>query len=55
MDADGSCRVNGAPAGPGRSPDLRLFADMARLEELALVCQPLGDLSARAGMCFCGS
>ena len=48
MEADGSCRVNGAPAGQGKVTDLSLLPYMTRLEELTLVCQPLGALSPLA-------
>ena len=49
FDADGTCRVNGAPVIRGQVSDLRLISDMARLEKLALICQPLGDLSGLNG------
>ena len=45
FDQDGGCRVNGAPVIMGKVSDLSLFAYAVRLEELGLVCQPLGDLS----------
>ena len=48
MEADGSCRVNGAPAGQGKVTDLSLLPYMTRLEELTLVCQPLAALSPLA-------
>ena len=49
FDADGTCRVNGAPVIQGQVSDLRVIADMVRLERLALICQPLGDLSGLSG------
>jgi internalin A len=50
FDADGTCRVNGAPVIEGKVKDLRLFADMLRLERLALIRQPVTDLSALNGL-----
>ena len=47
--ADGSCRVNGAPVIRGQVSDLRLIEDMVKLETLALIDQPLGDLSGLSG------
>ena len=44
FDADGTCRVNGAPVTTGQVSDLRLFANMVRLKKLALICQPLDEL-----------
>lgn len=49
FDDSGKCRVNGAPMVTGPVRDLRLIADMPRLEELALLCQPLENLSAING------
>lgn len=49
FDADGTCRVNGAPVIQGNVSDLRLIESMVRLESLALVCQPLDDLSGLNG------
>ena len=49
FDADGTCRVNGAPVIQGQVSDLRLIKSMVKLERLALVCQPLGDLSGLSG------
>lgn len=49
FDADGTCRVNGAPVIRGQVSDLRLIASMVRLERLALICQPLDDLSGLNG------
>ncbi len=49
FDADGVCRVNGAPVIMGQASDLRLIEDMVRLENLALICQPLDDLSPLSG------
>ena len=45
FDADGSCRVNGAPVIQGQVSDLGLIGSMVKLEQLALICQPLDDLS----------
>lgn len=49
FDADGVCRVNGAPVILGQVSDLELIGEMARLEALALICQPLADLSGLSG------
>ena len=49
FDAAGVCRVNGAPVIQGQASDLRLIASMVRLEKLALICQPLEDLSGLRG------
>ena len=49
FDADGTCRVNGAPVIRGQVSDLRLIESMVKLERLALICQPLGDLSGLNG------
>lgn len=49
FDGDGNCRVNGAPVIQGQVSDLRLIAAMVKLERLALICQPLGDLSGLNG------
>lgn len=46
FDADGICRVNGAPVATGQVRDLSLLESAVRLERLALVCQPLEDPSA---------
>lgn len=48
FDADGTCRVNGAPVVTGQVSDLSLIANAGKLEKLALVCQPeikLSDLN----------
>ncbi len=50
FQADGACRVNGAPIIQGRISDLSLFAKMPRLEQLTLNCQPLKDLSKLNGL-----
>lgn len=47
--ADGTCRINGAPVIMGQVSDFSLIADMAKLERLALICQPLDDLSELNG------
>ena len=49
FDVDGTCRVNGAPVIRGQVSDLRLIESMVRLEQLALICQPLDDLSGLNG------
>ena len=49
FDADGVCRVNGAPVIQGQVSDLRLLESAAGLERLALICQPLHDISALNG------
>ena len=47
--ADGTCRVNGAAVIQGQVSDLRLIGSMVKLERLALICQPLDDLSGLRG------
>lgn len=42
---DGSCSVNDAPVITGQVSDLSLLQDAARLETLALICQPVQDLT----------
>ena len=49
FDADGVCRVNGAPVLFGPISDLRVLRYAVRLETLALIRQPLDDLSPLAG------
>ena len=49
FDADGTCRVNGAPVIQGNVSDLRLIESMVKLENLALIFQPLDDLSGLNG------
>ena len=49
FDADGTCRVNGAPVIQGNVSDLRLIESMVKLEKLALIFQPLDDLSGLNG------
>lgn len=49
FDADGVCRVNGAPVLLGPVSDLSVLAYAVRLRELALICEPLEDLSPLAG------
>ena len=49
FDANGTCRVNGAPVIRGQVSDLRLIQSMVKLERLALICQPLDDLSGLNG------
>ncbi len=45
FESDGTCRVNGAPVITGQVSDLTLLESAVRLEKLALVCQPLEDIS----------
>ena len=47
---DGTCLVNSAPVIQGRVKDLSLMRDMLRLEELALICQPVSDLTDLNGL-----
>lgn len=49
FDPDGTCRVNGAPVIMGQVSDLSLLENAVRLEKLALICQPLKDLSSLNG------
>ena len=49
FDADGSCRVNGAPVKLGPVTDLSLLENALQLEKLGLICQPLKDISALSG------
>ena len=49
FDADGTCRINGSPVKQGEVSDLSLIAAMVRLEKLALICQPLNELSDLSG------
>ena len=49
FDAEGACRVNGAPVVTGQVSDLSLLESAARLEKLALICQPLKSLDALNG------
>ena len=49
FDADGTCRVNGAPVVTGQVSDLSLLEDAVKLEKLALICQPELRLSALDG------
>jgi len=50
FDADGVCRVNGAPVIRGSVSELKLVGDMARLESLSLICQPVKDISDLSGL-----
>lgn len=45
FDRDGICRVNGSPVIPGQITDLSLLQKAVRLEKLALICQPLKNIS----------
>ena len=45
FDADGTCRVNGAPVITGQVSDLSILDYMVRLEKLSLICQPLKSIS----------
>ena len=49
FDAEGGCRVNGAPVIMGQVSDLSLLESAVRLEKLDLICQPLNDLSFLSG------
>lgn len=61
FDADGTCRVNGAPVVTGQVSDLSLIGYAVKLEKLALVCQPemrLSDLNGHLllrELCLAGS
>ena len=50
FDAEGTCRVNGAPVISGQVTDLSLLSEMVQLKELALICQPIDDLSGLNGL-----
>ena len=50
FDSQGRCTVNGAPVGSGSVRELSEFGSMPYLESLALVCQPVEDLSALNGL-----
>lgn len=50
FDDDGSCLVNGVRATQGQIGDLSLIASMPYLERLALVYQPLEDVSDLSGL-----
>lgn len=45
FDAEGNCRVNGAKVVPGEVSSLKVISRLAYLEELALVYQPVKDLT----------
>ena len=49
FDADGVCRVNGAPVIQGPVEDLGLLRSAVKLERLALICQPAKDAAAVNG------
>ncbi len=49
-DADGTVRVNGAPVIAGRVADLSVIGQMAFLERLALIDQPMTDLKPLNGL-----
>ena len=49
FDADGTCRVNGAPVVTGQITDLSLLENAVRLEKLALICQPQLKLTSLSG------
>ncbi|MBP3217139.1 MAG: TIR domain-containing protein [Lachnospiraceae bacterium] len=49
FDADGTCRVNGAPVLTGPVSDIGVLTYAVRLRELALICEPVEDLSPLAG------
>ena len=50
FDGEGVCRVNGAPVVAGKVSDIRILENAARPETLALIGQPLGDLSPLNGL-----
>lgn len=45
FDEEGNCRVNGARVLEGSVKDLQLIGKLAYLEQLALICQPVSDVS----------
>lgn len=45
FDADGNCRVNGARVVEGSVTDLQLIGKLAYLENLALTCQPVSEVT----------
>lgn len=45
FDAEGTCRVNGARVLEGSVRDLSLIGKLAYLEKLALICQPVSDVT----------
>ena len=49
FDADGTCRVNGAPVITGQVSDLSILDYMVRLEKLSLICQPLKSITKVGG------
>lgn len=49
FDADGTCRVNGAPVITGQVSDLSILDYMVRIEKLSLVCQPIKNISGING------
>ena len=49
FDTQGVCRVNGAPVIEGKVADLQLMQSAVKLERLALLCQPVEELSALSG------
>ena len=49
FEADGTCRVNGAPVFAGPVSDLSVLRYAVRLESLALISQPLDDLTPLNG------
>ena len=49
FDADGTCRVNGAPVITGQVSDLSILDYLVRLEKLSLICQPLKSISKVGG------
>ena len=49
FDADGTCRVNGAPVVTGQVSDLSLLESAVKLEKLALICQPQLKLASLSG------
>ncbi len=49
FEPDGTCRVHGAPVITGQVTDLTLLESAVKLEKLALICQPLEDISGLSG------
>ena len=49
FDQEGVCRVYGTEAGTGPVTDLSLLTYAVRLQSLALICQPLEDLTPLGG------
>ena len=50
FDRDGTCRVNGSKTGSGQVKDLGMIQSAVNIESLALIGQPVVDLSPLAGL-----